>query len=47
MKNKTNTTLSNKFQNPIEQTLERETIDTPSTQIHGRSLFWLAIQTLQ
>jgi hypothetical protein len=40
-----NTTLSEHFQNAIEKTVEKDKIDTPSTQIHDRSLSWLGTGT--
>ena len=35
-----NTTLSEQFQNPNSKIIERDKIDTSSTQIHDRSLDW-------
>ena len=42
MKWKQNITLSEQFQNSNRQTVERDTTDTPNTQIHDR-----LVQTFQ
>ena len=39
-------TLSAQFQNPIEQIVKRDKIDTPYTQIHVRSHSWHNTDTL-